>query len=230
MRVQYFSHPGSYHTKHGMTNEDRVRIVEKDNISVTVMCDGAGGLTAGGIAAELLSCKLADYVLDQFDVLYSSSSEKAKYTMICTIEDTLSEYANDNNISVEELATTIMIAAVDVSSGRCICFHLGDGIIFMEEQNIVNVVSPPRYGANKNKTFLTANCDLWKHLRFYRWNNPNLKTLILMTDGAMEHLVELVDLKGWTYLNHCPLDIISIKEFLLNKSPEDDFSCSILTI
>ena len=65
-----------------MANEDHVGIAKKNNISVTVVCDGAGGLGAGGVAAELLSVKLADYVLDKFDALYSSTIEKAKYNKV----------------------------------------------------------------------------------------------------------------------------------------------------
>lgn len=231
MKIEYFSYPGSYHAEHGMPNEDHVGIAKNNNnISVTVVCDGAGGHGAGGIAAELLSGKLADYVLDKFDVLYSSSSEKAKYNMICYIEDCLSEYSNNNNIAIEELATTIMIAAMDSSDGRCICFHLGDGIILREHKyGLIDVVSSPRNGISKHTTYLTGNCNLWRHLSFYRWRESNINKIILLTDGAMDHLVTLTDHNGWQYQNYCPTIVEDIERHLLCQNPQDDFSCAIIT-
>ena len=70
------------------------------------------------------------------------------------------------------------------SLGNYIGLHLGDGHILCElmgENDLLTISSPQKKeGGN---TYLTMNCSLTQCMRFYRWQERDMKKLILLTDG-----------------------------------------------
>ena len=224
-----FSEAGSYHRTQEQANEDAIVSMTNDSVAVVVACDGAGSLSAGGIAAKLASETVAKELLLTFDELYCSDSASARWNLAKAVTACLSSYGEQHNLATSDLACTIVAAAMD-TEGRCICFHLGDGIIFRRKTDSISwdSVSSPRNGLTKNTTYLTMNCNLWHYLQYYRWKDPKTESILLLTDGASEHLVRRGRDYEWRLMRKCQSNTTNIKKFLESIDPHDDYSCGMI--
>lgn len=224
-----FSEAGNYHRAQEQANEDAIVSMTNDSVAVVVACDGAGSLGAGGIAAKLVSETVAKELLHTFDELYCLDSASARWNIAKAVTTCLSSYAEQHNLASSDLACTIVAAAMDIED-RCICFHLGDGIIFRRKIDSISwdTVSSPRNGLVKNTTYLTMNCNIWKHLQYYRWKDPKTESILLLTDGASEHLVQRTADCGQRFTGLRQQDASSIKKLLKTIDPQDDYSCGII--
>lgn len=225
----YLSCPGSDHIHLGRANEDRIRILAGDGLTTAAVCDGAGSFGAGAEAAELVSDALTALVHREFDALFSQPAAQARSRLICAVEDLLRTHSRRCHIREQEFACTIVAAAVH-EDGRCLCIHLGDGIILQknEGESCPSVVSCPMTGLAPHSTYLTMNCDLGLYLRLYRWKSPELRQLLLLSDGAAEHLVRLRGGAGWVYTAGEP-DIQAIRARLHAANPRDDHSALLIS-
>lgn len=225
-----FSETGHYHQMLGLPNEDYISIHKNDSLAVMVICDGAGGLGAGKMAAQLAAKQIADELYSHFKEFYFSDSGSAKRRIEQLVHTCLNEYAAIANIAPSDLACTILAAALD-REGRCVCFHLGDGIIFRKKgQNTGwDVVSSPRNGLIKNTTYLTMNCDLYNELQYYRWKDAELQSILMLTDGVSELLLERSGRRGWEFSDECETTITSMKKYLDSIEPQDDYSGGMIS-
>lgn len=229
MIQESYTNIGRFHSSCSGENEDRMVILTGGGVTAAVVCDGAGSFRGGAAAAQITAQTLAGALAARFDGLYGSVGQNARIQIADLVHGALTRYAAQKGISPGELACTIVAAAVD-EDGRCICFHLGDGFILQKNRDDeeISVVSPPMNGLVPNSTYLTMNCDLWQHLRFYRWKCPALERLLLLTDGAAEHLVRLEQGVGWVYTAECGMDTASIRDCLERHGPWDDHSAVLL--
>lgn len=223
-----FTHPGRYHTDTQSANEDHCAAYSGDALAVSVLCDGAGGAGAGGEAAKVVSELLAGILRARFSELYYCEGSQARAVIVRLVTDALREYSLETGTGEQELACTILASAMD-REGRCICFHLGDGIILQREQGEMRVVSPPMNGLVPGSTYLTMNCDMWRHLRYYRWQSPDTAQLLMLSDGAAEHLVRREPGTGWKFLPESSGNLGFLEAWLLGRDPWDDYSVASLS-
>ncbi len=228
MRCSAFAKTGYYHKENRISCEDYYSIVEEDNLSVLVICDGAGNKKGGAIAAKLVSEIVSKYLYENFERLYFMNSGDAKRTMVQKIDNCLREYSKTEGIIEKELACTIMAIAID-NNQRCICLHLGDGIVlhYRQHQLVSRVISSPMNGLSTKFTFLTMNCDLNQYLQFYRWKESDSGTFLLMTDGAQEYFMNIPEVSGGNFLNEVK-QLEELQNYLDNCSPIDDYSCGMI--
>ena len=224
MRCSAFARTGYFHKENFIPCQDYYSVIEEDGLSILVICDGAGNKKGGTVAAKLVSEIVVKYLYENFEKLYFMNSEDAKRRIVQKIDNCLSEYSETEGIADKELGCTIIAVAIDKEQ-RCICLHLGDGIIFHYKYNqtVPRVISSPMNGLTTKFTFLTMNCNLNQYLKFYRWKEKDSGTFLLMTDGAQEHFMKnqesfLDGLKNLDELQTC-LDVCS---------PVDDYSCGII--
>lgn len=201
------------------------------DLAGVVLCDGAGVIAAGGKAAQLVSATLANLLQNDFLNLYYCDGTTAKWKVIQAIQQCLVAYAKATGIPASDLACTILAAVADCE-GRCVCFHLGDGIIMRQKNgsHCWDIVSSPRNGLAKNTTYLTMNCNMWCQLQYYRWKDPELKQLLLLTDGASEHLTIRAKNGRWDLAEDDVSHISAIKIRLDELKPKDDYSCGMITL
>lgn len=220
-----FSEVGFCHTINGKPCEDACCVVSAENVSAAVLCDGAGNSTAGGIAAKIISELLAESLCREFDDWYFSDSSTAKRKLAHAVDNCLCDYSKESGIPAKELACTIVAAAMDRDK-RCICFHLGDGMVLQKEEGMVfGIVSTPSNGLVPNSTYLTMNCDIARWIQFCRWQEPELSWLFLMTDGAANTIFAGTAVTGH-YFKHMQLS--KIKCYLDRQNPRDDYSCALI--
>lgn len=211
-------------------NEDRAAVSGGDSLAVAVVCDGAGSSAAGGIAAELVSGLLVKALEESFREFYFSDGAAARMRLIRMVTQRLAAYSRDRGIPERELACTILAAAMD-EDGRCVCFHLGDGIIMQKdrEDRELRVVSAPMNGLTGKSTYLTMNCEMWRYLRYCRWQSAGIEQLLLLTDGAAEHLVRRQGGAGWRLRPDVPADLEPMRRYLRRKNPADDCTAARIT-
>lgn len=228
MICEYLTFPGSYHLHLGTANEDRVRVLSRDGLTAAAVCDGAGSFGSGAEAAELVADALTTLLHGDFDALFSAPGDRVRELLTGAVEQTLHGHSRRSGIPAKELACTILAAAVH-EDGRCLCVHLGDGIILQKNKgdDCPSVVSCPMTGLAPHSTYLTMNCDMGRYLRLYRWESPDLERLLLLSDGAAEHLVRLRGGAGWVYTAGEP-DIRSIRTRLHAAHPRDDHSALLI--
>ena len=217
---EYFTSPGSFHLHRGSPNEDRVLVSCRDGLTSAAICDGAGSFDFGSDAAEVVCKTITELFHTRFEMLFCIPTTELREILVRTVEDALREYSRICGIRENELACTILAAAVH-EDGRCLCIHLGDG-------HSLSVVSCPMTGLAPHSTYLTMNCDLHRYLRVYRWESAALEQLLLLSDGAAEHLVRLQGGDGWVY-SASAWDIHSIHTLLRTANPRDDHSVLLIT-
>ena len=228
MTHDYLSFTGTDHLGLSRANEDRIRILTRNGLTAAAVCDGAGSFGAGAVAAELVSDALTALLHARFDALFAAPTDELRSILAETVEQTLLSHAVRTGTPARELACTILAAAVH-EDGRCLCAHLGDGIILQKnkEDDRPSVVSCPMTGLAPHSTYLTMNCDLNRYLRLYRWETRSLERLLLFSDGAAEHLVRLQGGDGWVYTAGEP-DIQAIRSRLHAAKPRDDHSVLLI--
>lgn len=231
MESYCFSNPGEYHRERNMDNEDCVIVLENDKLVVSVITDGAGGKKAGKEAAQLLAPAIAKWIRENFLELYYRNGDLVRGETVRIINACLKPYAQSHGYEEADLACTLMAAAMD-SEGRCLCIHLGDGVILRrmkgDDINRAEVVSLPENGLTPGATYLTMNCNMWRHVRYCRWNDPNTECIISLTDGAQTHIATLDNAEGWTITLSCPFDVGEIINHLMHQEPVDDYSFAII--
>lgn len=221
---------GRYHKERNMANEDYASIAQNRQIAVISIADGAGAMGNGGDAANLVSEALKDELFKNFQEYYFSDGETAKRRISLLVNNLLTSHSKSKNLDPQSLACTIMVAAMD-TEGRCVCFHLGDGIILRRKKSKTtwDVVSSPRNGIQSNTTYLTMNCNLWSNLQFYRWKDLEHESILLLTDGASSHLVKCQGPNGWQFVENCGTDIESMRSYLCIQMPTDDYTCGLIS-
>lgn len=226
---EYFTSPGSFHLHRGSPNEDRVLVSCRDGLTSAAICDGAGSFDFGSDAAEVVCKTITELFHTRFEMLFCIPTTELREILVRTVEDALREYSRICGIRENELACTILAAAVH-EDGRCLCIHLGDGIILQKntDDHSLSVVSCPMTGLAPHSTYLTMNCDLHRYLRVYRWESAALEQLLLLSDGAAEHLFRLQGGDGWVY-SASAWDIHSIHTLLRTANPRDDHSVLLIT-
>ena len=224
-----FSRPGTDHIHHGRANEDRVRVLSRNGLTAAAVCDGAGSFGAGAEAAELVSDTLTALMHRQFDILFALPAAMVRAQLAQAVEDVLRAHSRRRGIREQELACTILAAAVH-EDGRCLCIHLGDGIILQQNDGDAcpSVVSCPMTGLAPHSTYLTMNCDLGHYLRLYRWESADLRRLLLLSDGAAEHLVRRRGGEGRVYTAGEP-DHQPLRTRLHAANPRDDHSALLIS-
>lgn len=229
MKCSAFSGIGDYHKKNLIPCQDCYSILEKGDLSILVMCDGAGNKKAGAIAARVVSDLVAEFLCENFRELYIIDSGDAKRRIAKHIDNSLKEYSILANINCQELACTIMAVAMDKEQ-RCICLHLGDGIIlqYQYNQEVPKVISAPMNGLHAIITFVTMNCDLAQYMQFYRWKEKARGMFLMMTDGAQEYVLNSKKVFWNKEDKSCNMDMIRLRQFLDSGAPADDYSCGIM--
>lgn len=225
----FFSRTGRYHSDQGMPNEDYCQARNTEHLTVTVLADGAGCFEAGRAAAQLLVPEVAEWLSSTFLEQYYCDSLTVRARLIHLITKLLRTYAEEYNLDPKELACTLIVAAVD-SQGRGIVLHLGDGVVLRkrDQDMCCSVISTPENGLSANATYLTMNCNMFEHCRFYRLQETVPFRLIAMTDGAAAHLVERSGKDGWVYTAPCCLEADPLLKYLKTIEPIDDYSIAIL--
>ena len=232
MEVSHACYMGQYHKKQNGFCEDRFQYRQGKQYSSIALCDGATMAKRGGMAAEIVAQCVADQLYAQFGRYLYEEPDTVIRELTGKIEDRLLAQAEREGVAAYEYACTIMAAAMN-TQGQFLCIHLGDGMILRKQKgkDTFQLVSKSENILLPNKTYLTGNCVLFRHMRFYRWYQEETEKLLLLTDGGTHCLLIPVQVRGdWEYALPCGYDGIQLQEYWkqCDGKEADDYSFAML--
>lgn len=186
MKIEKISKRGKYHQNIDSENQDILQIYNFEEVTLAIICDGAGEFSHGKDAAKRVADTIAELCQEWGRTMFEKKASYIKKVVQKKIKEDLLLCAEHMQINPEQLATTI-VALIINNRGDFIAIHLGDGGIIgkVYEKKEASVISSPENGIFKNYTYLTMNCNMHEHLRVYK-NEKKYKELLLFSDGAEE--------------------------------------------
>lgn len=195
---------GKSHLKSNVDCQDRTYYIKKNGVHVLSLSDGAGSREQSQYGAEIVTKFICEYVSENFIELLILSERRGKASeqvdkdlnklktkLIEHLIKELNEFVYKNNgITLDDLACTLMFIAV--RNNQYLLGHIGDGVIGALTSDMGNetlrVLSHPENGGAPNITYFITDDNSIDHLRISSGDLPNLKGLILMSDGPEEAL------------------------------------------
>lgn len=169
--------------------QDKVFSINENSFSIIALADGAGSCKYSDKGAEIVTKKVSQIFKTNFNKLNRQEIEKLQKYIISNLIIELNKYSKVNNISVNELASTLLFVAI--KKEYYIVGHLGDGVIgYKDKENNINVLSHPHNGEYSNSTFFVTSKNAHNFLRIYKGKIDNIEGFILMSDGSEESLYD----------------------------------------
>ncbi|MDO4337278.1 MAG: protein phosphatase 2C domain-containing protein [Eubacteriales bacterium] len=192
IKQRSFCYAGSCHNNLMEFCQDQTAVRTDGGKNTVVLCDGAGNSLYGGIAARICAETIAEHMQKNFEKYLFEESAAVKREVIQKLRRALSGYACAHHIDEKALASTILAVTMD-NNGRFAGLHLGDGIILwkISGRKDLEIVSSPENGLDAGSTFLTMNCKMFYHLKFFRWRKPEAERILLITDGMFPILSQI---------------------------------------
>lgn len=188
MKTVYTCVAGALHKSEGKECQDIIVSENSNNLSVTVLCDGAGSKKYGAKSAALVAKTAAKSLAENFYCF-----DKANFL-------------NDINIKLEEAGfneknagTTLIFVAADRE--KYIIGHLGDGVVLQKFGEDFKVVSKPENGFLANMTYFLPSSNSKSHFRCVKGENTGPTAFILSSDGAAFFLYDPKTLDGYNVCN-----------------------------
>ncbi len=223
---------GLIHRRQGLMCQDVVAYREDNSHITAVLCDGAGGLSRGREAAQIVSDCVAEVLHKKYNLYLHCKPEWIRQEIACEIEEKLTKEAKKCGEKSEEYACTVLAVSIG-KDGNFICLHLGDGRVLMKgEENIFYTVSSPLNGKQRNETYLTMNCDIRDYLQVYQCHR-RVEQILFWTDGMEEVICpNLKEVKHGEYVWGTGVNGKEIMTYTreLKKIPKDDYSVCLLSV
>lgn len=120
----------------------------------------------------------------------SISANTLKYRVACCINETIYQLTKSLNQAHEEFASTLMCVIIPKGdlNNSYYCVHIGDGAFFEVKNDMVDILSFPENGINKNFTYVTTSNDIYTHVRVKKLPQSTNSTIIAATDGVTEQI------------------------------------------
>lgn len=201
------------------------------------LSDGAGSSYKSDLGAENSAKAAVNFVCSNIDRLKNFDDNFIKRMIVENLQQSLSVFAENNSLSIKDLATTLISIYAD--SSEIIAFHIGDGILAEFDVNGIEIISEPSNGEFKNQTYFITDVDAILNSRVIRKQRIKSNGYIMLTDGAMDMLYikstnefskDMYDFVKW--LREMPFDIAT--ELIINMLNDnilpyssDDFSIVI---
>ena len=147
---------GSGHKKSGVPCQDKTFRLNKNNVHVIALSDGAGSARLSHFGAERVVQTAAELAADRFAQYQEcEDAEAVRQEILSVLRHELAEEAEKHSCEMHDLACTLLLAAV--SGERFLLVHIGDGVIGYLDGDTLKVASVPDNGEFANETtFVTS--------------------------------------------------------------------------
>lgn len=234
-----FALQGSGHIKNGTPCQDKVAYLNKENLSIAALSDGAGSAKLSHFGAENSVNFICNEFAQNFDFYFEQTDGViVKSKIINKINNNMIELSRNLNCEISDLEHTLLFIAV--KDGNFILFHLGDGVIGCLKNGKIEVASKPTNGEFANVTIFTTSPNALQNIKIAKGEMLNIDGFVLMSDGSeqsfydkrsnslakvLERLFILNSILPNTALNEKLISLF--KNSVLNKTSDD---CSFLMI
>lgn len=152
-------------------------------VSVAALCDGAGSCPQSELAAQCVCAWALEALASEFDALYEAEADALADLLVGGGQAALREKGLENVLCT-------MLAVACHEDGRWLAAHIGDGYIFVGEEDSQRVLSYPENGMFANETFFLCEADARSHMRTYRGQTPGRFSALLTSDGCGDSLYD----------------------------------------
>lgn len=187
---------------------------KNEKFAAIALCDGAGSAANSQLGAKISTQNICEILKNNFTNIYKNNFDKTK--ILNMVLEELKKVADENNIELKSLASTLLFAVI--KNKKFICGHIGDGVIgifgdfklnnaeindIKDDINNVDVnkkiklLSAPQNGQYANETTFTTSINAKENFRIYCGefitsaqdeNDKNFRGFVLMSDGSAESL------------------------------------------
>ncbi|MBO7426956.1 MAG: protein phosphatase 2C domain-containing protein [Clostridiales bacterium] len=244
-RVAAVTLMGNKHMQRGVPCEDSSLALERNNVSVVVVSDGAGGkeYTHARYGSKITCETVAQLLTDHFDAIYYENREAAvKNLIIAAIHTNMAAAIEKFKLdSLERLSCTLVFCAV--KDRRIICGHIGDGLIVRVSSSGLSPITMPQNGERASSTYFVTASHAADYLRFVKMTTDDIHGIAIMTDGVQDLvydensglvrpvIAKMVDtLKGGRETCEKELNLILEKYVVGASNVSDDASFGIMLL
>lgn len=178
---------GVGHRKNNIPCQDKTFELEKNGVHVIALADGAGSARLSHYGAARLVKDASEHISNFFyEYINCDDGRKVKQTLLETFQKGLAEEARLRECDIGDLASTLLLAAVD--KNHFILAHIGDGVIGMLDGDDLKVASAPDNGEFSNTTTFVTSNDAITSFRLFKGELKNKSAFVLMSDGTEQSL------------------------------------------
>ena len=223
---------GQRHLREGAPCQDSAFFESTDRMSFFGVADGQSGQPHSAEGAQLalqaLYRTLRGRSLEQLEQL--PYPDELAYELLHAVRAALQQKAAEYHAGVEEFASTLIFLAVDRTTGRSLCLHLGDGALLgVKTDGTAQTISSAENGWLAHSTWLTTSVGALSHLRISFSSLEPYRQLLLLTDGAPAF-------SCISALTHRARELTTrsgaacLQEALQRALPADDATCMLITL
>ncbi|OYQ78712.1 hypothetical protein B9T19_07645 [Ignatzschineria sp. F8392] len=178
---------GRGHIKDNIPCQDKTYSIQEDEVYIIALADGAGSARYSHIGADSTVRNAAHYLSRNFDIIYNSDNAFiVKQNIINNILEELNAISLAQNISLKDLASTLLLVAV--KGDNFIIFHIGDGVIGYLKDEELKIASHPENGEFANSTIFTTSTQVIRDSKIIKGNLSGIEGFVLMSDGSADSL------------------------------------------
>lgn len=234
-----FALQGSGHIKNGTPCQDKIAYLNKDNLSIVALSDGAGSARLSHFGAENSVNFICNEFAQNFNFYFEQTDGvTVKSKIISKINNNMIELGKEHDCEISDLAHTLLFVAV--KDDKFILFHIGDGVIGCFKNGKIEVASRPTNDEFANVTVFTTSPNALQNTKIVKGEMFNIDGFVLMSDGSehsfydkrsgslakiLERLFILNSILPDMTLNEKLIDLF--KKSVLSKTSDD---CSFLMI
>ena len=218
-KCPYAAVPGISHNQSDFEScEDVVSAECDESFACVCLADGAGSARFARLGASEVVQSTIRLLKEQFDGLFEmDDSSVAKAIVDNCLESIKKSYGESEGFDIRDYSSTLLVVAIH--EDRCICAHVGDGIIGRRDDNEVGIISFPWNGEFKNVTVFVTSEDVLSAIDVKKFKLGKETGFFVMSDGTQTSFYssqkkELISIVG---LNQ-------IFDFAITNSVEDTSS------
>ena len=203
-KVASATQQGTSHVKNGnLPCQDFVLSRFSNNIIFLGLADGAGSKSQSQDGAKYILDVLSMELTTNLDFYLKSDDIRLYLTEF--IETSLQLYANNNDITFDELDSTLLV--VLIYKGKYLLLHIGDGLIVsIDINNDLQILSYPENGEYANETYFTTTTSYKERLRILQGHSNDISNGLLLCSDGIEDLL----------YNYQTLQVVPIAKTIIN--------------
>ncbi len=178
---------GRGHQKSHIPCQDQIYTLNKNNVQVIALADGAGSARLSHYGALEATKRICQLFTEEFDQIYENDDGiSVKQFIIEKLHYTLSLVSQRLQCNIQDLASTLLFVAV--KDHHMISGHIGDGVIGYLKGDHLNVLSTPKNGEYINSTYFITSQSAFKTMKLVKGDVSSINGFVLMSDGTEESL------------------------------------------
>ncbi len=214
---------GRFHRDKGIPNQDVIKFVESEDLTVAVLADGVSSAENGGDGAKTAVKTVAEFLMRNGNRFMLLEVDTAKTIIINEVLMALKQKAGDRDI--EEFASTLCFALFQKSSKKVMLFSLGDSNIYLFSEKACELF----YSNNRGDTRFTVSEDAESFANLTTFSAENCFGVMLCSDGAWRSMYQNGSMLPFLVKSSKTADFDVFCQHFENQNCDDDSSVLMMS-